>query len=121
MTDEIFVTIAELDAFYGLKPFQIGNVVKLIKGKANDKEAIRVELPYLGAVGVVAERADQVLGGTVSAGRLYGRFSEVCYAQVRFTTPNAVIAQIVKGGHLHIIFAVDDVLDTENVGHGPLN
>lgn len=121
MTDVVFVTIADLDTYYGLKPFQIGNVVKLRKGKEKDQQAIYAELPYLGVVGVVAEKPDQVAGGTLSAGSLYGRFENTCYAQVRFTTCDTVIAEIVKGGHLHIVFAVDDLIETESAWKGLLN
>lgn len=49
-----FITIVGLNSYYGTAPFHEGQKLTLVKEPENrhDKEAIRVELPGLGLVGM---------------------------------------------------------------------
>jgi hypothetical protein len=96
MDGNLFLTITGLNHYYDKKPFEIDRIVKLTKEPQNsfDKEAIRVELPYIGTVGYVANSVNTVNIGTYSAGRLYEHIGESAFAQVMFITHSSVIAVV---------------------------
>ena len=56
MGKNIFVTITETNYCYGMKLFEVGRVIKLVKEPDNedDSEAIRAELPFIDKIGYVA-------------------------------------------------------------------
>lgn len=93
---EICVTITGINYYLGFTPYKVGRTVRLTKepDNANDAEAIRVELPFLGKIGYVANSTRTVYDGTYSAGRLYDRIGEHIYAKVQFITHSGVIARI---------------------------
>ena len=51
-----FITITGTNHYYGLKPFKVGGIVKLVKDNHNhfDSEAIEAKMPYIDTVGFVA-------------------------------------------------------------------
>ncbi|MDO5707526.1 MAG: hypothetical protein Q4P31_02695, partial [Andreesenia angusta] len=61
-----FVTLVGAENYYGIKIFNIGQEVKLIKDYNNsiDQEAIRVEIKTLNTVGYVANSVNTVAKGT---------------------------------------------------------
>lgn len=95
--ENIYITITGLNYYFGLKPFKVNRIVKLVKEPDNehDDEAIRVELPYIDTIGYVANSTHTVYGGTHSAGRIYNELGDIAYAQVKFITRSSVIAQVI--------------------------
>lgn len=93
-----YVTIAGFSKFYGLIPFEEGQVVYLRKEPENlhDAEAIAVHLPYVGIVGYLANSPRSVVRGTMSAGRLYDRVSNETVARVLFITESYVICKLLS-------------------------
>lgn len=93
----MFITITGLNHYLGMKPFRVGQVVRLCKEPHNehDCEAIRVELPYIDTIGYVANSANTVYGGTYSAGRLYDKIGDAALAEVAFITHSSVIAAVI--------------------------
>lgn len=117
-----FITITGISHYYEQKPFEIGRVVKIVKEPENphDSEAIFAELPFIGKVGYVANSANTVYRGTISAGRIYDKIGEYAYAQVLFITHSGLIALVLSPeevenegeGHDHKeIIRVDDPLE----------
>ena len=94
--ETMFVTITGANHYYGLKPFKVGSVVKLVKDKHNgfDSEAIEAVMPFIDTVGFVANSPNTTFQGTYSAGRLYDRIGETAYARVMFVTHSSVIALV---------------------------
>lgn len=95
--DNYFITITGAKHYYGLQPFKINRIVKLVKEPDNDydPEAVRVELPYIDTIGYVANSVNTVFDGTVSAGRLYDRIDDYAYAQILFVTHSSAIAVVI--------------------------
>ena len=94
---KIHFTVTDFSPFYGLTPFDQGQVVYLRKGEDNyDAEAIAVHIPYIGNIGYVANSPEDVIRGTISGGRLYDHFKEVAVAKVEFITSSAVICSLVS-------------------------
>ncbi|MHC6181206.1 HIRAN domain-containing protein [Clostridium sp. JNZ X4-2] len=96
MEKNCFITITGLNHYYDKKPFEIDRILKIVKEPENeyDGEAIRVELPYIGTMGYVANSPNTVFKGTISSGRLYEHIGEYAYAQVYFITHSSVIALV---------------------------
>ncbi len=94
--ETMFVTITGTNHYYGLKPFKVGTIVKLVKDKINpyDSEAIEVRLPFVDTVGYVANGPNTTFLGTYSSGRLYDKIGEYAYARVMFVTHSSVIALV---------------------------
>ena len=94
-----YITITGFKHYYGLQPFQIGNLILCKKEPQNpfDNEAICASLPILGTVGYVANSPNTVAGGTMSAGRIYDHVKTHFYARVLFTTLTKVICKIEFG------------------------
>lgn len=104
MEKNIFVTITGTNYCYGMKPFEVGRVIKLIKEPDNeyDTEAIRAELPYIDKIGYVANSPHTVAKGTFSAGRLYDLFEKEAYAQILFVTHASVICLLLSSDDIEI-------------------
>lgn len=92
----MFVTITGINHYYGVKPFEIGRVVRLVKEPENGHhdDAIRVELPFIETVGYVANSTNTVYRGTYSAGRIYDKIEDAAFAEVAFITHSSVIAAV---------------------------
>jgi len=97
-----FITVTGIDHYYGKTPFEIGRITKIVKEPDNphDSEAIRVELPFIGNVGYVANSANTVYRGTASAGRIYDKIGDYAYARVFFVTHSSVIALLLSPGEV---------------------
>ena len=93
-----FVTITGVKNYYGMKPFKVGKIFRIVKEDDNeyDEEAIRAELPMIDTIGYVANSANTVFAGTVSAGRLYDKIDDYAYAQTMFITHSSVIALVLS-------------------------
>ena len=96
--EAIFITITGTNFYYGLKPFNVGSIVKLEKEKTNefDSEAIQVKMPYIDAVGYVANSPNTTFKGTYSAGRIYDRMGDFAYARIMFVTHSSAIALVLS-------------------------
>lgn len=94
--ETMFVTITGTNHYYGLKPFKVGGIVKLVKDKHNDFdcEAIQVKMPYIDTVGFVANSPNTTFKGTCSAGRIYDSIGDYSFARVMFITHSSVIALV---------------------------
>ncbi len=91
-----FVTIAGFSSFYGLIPFEEGQIVFLRKEPENlhDAEAVSVHLPYIGTVGYLANSPRSVVRGTMSAGRLYDTINDEAVARVMFIAESHIICEL---------------------------
>lgn len=98
MEKTLFITITGTNHYYGMKPFEIHRVIRLVKEPDNeyDAEAIRAELPYIDKIGYVANTHQTVAKGTISAGRLYDQIGNYAYAQVFFATSTKVICLVLS-------------------------
>ncbi len=107
--ENIFITVTGVNNFYGKAPFKIGRVMRIVKEPENshDREAIRVELPFIDTVGYVANSVSTVYGGTVSAGKLYDKIGDYAYAQIMFVTHSNAIA---------VVLAPEEVEDDKGDG-----
>ena len=96
--ENVFITITGLNHYFDKKPFNIGTMLRISKEQNNeyDSEAIRVELPFIGTVGYVANSTHTVYTGTYSAGRLYDKMGDYAYATVMFITHSSVIALVLS-------------------------
>ena len=96
--ENIFITITGVNHYFGMKPFKIGKVFRIVKENDNgyDNEAIRAELPMIDTIGYVANSTNTVYAGTISAGRLYDKIDEYAYAQTMFITHSGVIALVLS-------------------------
>ena len=93
----MYITITGFKNYYGLKPFRIGNIVRCEKDVNNqyDGDAIKATMPLIGTVGYLANSADTIAGGTVSASRIYDKMSDNFFVKVCFTTHTKVICDII--------------------------
>lgn len=98
MENNYFITITGTKHYYGMKPFEIGRIIKLVKEPHNeyDPEAIRAELPFIDKIGYVANSANTVVKGTFSGGRVYDLFGDEAFAQVLFVTHSSVICLLLQ-------------------------
>lgn len=98
MEKNIFITITGTNYCYGMKPFEVDRMIKLIKEPDNehDGEAIRAELPFINKIGYVANSPHTVAKGTFSAGRVYDLFEKEAYAQILFVTHASVICLLLS-------------------------
>lgn len=96
--ENTFVTITGVRNYYGMKPFKVGKIFRIVKEEDNeyDEEAIRAELPMIDTIGYVANSANTVFAGTISAGRLYDKIDDYAYAQTMFITHSSVIAFVLS-------------------------
>lgn len=98
MMDQQFVTITGINHYFGMRPFRVGGLVKLVKEPKNayDAEAIRAELPFIGTIGYVANSTHTVYAGTYSAGRLFDKIEGFAYGHILFCTHSSVIALVIS-------------------------
>ncbi|MBE7011548.1 MAG: hypothetical protein E7415_02620 [Ruminococcaceae bacterium] len=90
-----YVTISETGKYYGNSLFEPGEIVKISKDKANDRQrGIRVTLPLMGIVGYLASEDRDLVRGTLSANKIYDKIGKYAYAQVMFVSEFNVIAKI---------------------------
>lgn len=96
--ENTFVTITGVRNYYGMKPFRVGKIFRIVKEDDNDydEEAIRAELPMIDTIGYVANSTSTVYAGTVSAGRLYDKIDDYAYAQTMFITHSSIIALVLS-------------------------
>ena len=94
----VFITITGVKNYFGMKPFRVGKIFRIVKEDDNDydEEAIRAELPAIDTIGYVANSTSTVYAGTVSAGRLYDKIDDYAYAQTMFITHSSVIALVLS-------------------------
>lgn len=94
--ENIFITVTGVNHYFGMKPFKVGKIFKIVKDDDNDydEEAIRAELPMIDTIGYVANSTNTVYAGTISAGRLYDKIDGYAYAQTMFITHSSVIALV---------------------------
>lgn len=102
--DELYITIAGINHYLGMRPFRIGTLLTLQKEPDNgyDSEAIMVSMPVVGRVGYVANSHYTVAQGCISAGRLYDKMPDECVAVVRFITASKVIALVIPEKKLNV-------------------
>jgi len=114
---DCFITITGTNYCYGMKPFEIGRIIRLVKETQNehDLEAIRAELPFIDKVGYVANSPHTVAKGTISAGRLYDQIDEIAYAQVLFVTATKVICLVLEEEELESEEDLDQANNTEQI------
>ena len=95
---KIYFTITGMNHYYGKEIVEKGSKVRLVKEPDNkyDKEAIRVELPGLGAIGYVANSVNTVLGECFSAGRLYEHIKKKGKGKVIAFTPRGAVCELKK-------------------------
>lgn len=95
---KIYFTLTGTKYYQGSSFMEPGTRVYLRKepDNANDKEAIRVEMPGLGKVGYVANSAHTVIGECLSAGRLYDRIGKKAAGKVEYVTSRGVVCRIGK-------------------------
>ena len=97
MESELFVTVTGINHYYGITPFEIGREIQLAKEPDNlyDSDAIVATLPYIGAIGYVANSVHTVVRGTFSASRVYDRLGCNATAKVMFVNGSSAICRIV--------------------------
>ncbi len=120
MENNYFITITGTKHYYGMIPFEIGRIIKLVKEPQNeyDTEAIRAELLFIGGIGYVANSAHTVVKGTFSGGRAYDLFKEEAYAQVLFVTNESVICLLIlqeEDKNNNIQFSDGDITESKAV------
>ena len=96
--ESMFITITGVNHYFGMKPFKVGKIFRIVKEDENDfdSEAIRAELPSIDTIGYVANSTSTVYAGTISAGRLYDKIDDYAYAQTMFITHSSVIALVLS-------------------------
>lgn len=98
MKKRFYITITDVEKYYGKAPFEVGAIMKLTKSRSKEAEGfdIKVTMPLLGTLGIVAVSSNKVAKGTVSAKTIYKQMGNVAYAQIMFVTDNCVIAKVLK-------------------------
>lgn len=93
-----YITLVGFKNLSGTKVFDIGTITKLIKEPTNkfDSEAIYAEVRHVGKAAYVANSVYTVVKGTMSAGRLYDKFNEVTFAEIRFIKDDVIIAKLIS-------------------------
>ncbi|MBQ7100043.1 MAG: HIRAN domain-containing protein [Clostridia bacterium] len=118
--ENIFITITGVNHYFGMKPFKIGKIFKIVKEDDNDydDEAIRAELPMIDTIGYVANSTNTVYAGTVSAGRLYDKIDDYAYAQTMFITHSSVIALVLSPDMVEDDEDTQPIKEKESKGSG---
>ncbi|KAF1297401.1 hypothetical protein BAU15_11320 [Enterococcus sp. JM4C] len=96
MERDLYITITGTHHYFGMKPFEIGNFLSLVKEPNNffDEEAIAVMAPVIGKVGYVANSPHTLARGCMSAGRIYDLLPNECMVVPRFITQTKIIARV---------------------------
>lgn len=99
-----YITIVGCSHYHGIKAFNVGQIVRLVKDYDNDydDEAIRAEIENLGKVGYVANSTHTVARGAKSGGRIYDTFKEEIFAIVKFVVNESVICELIRENELKI-------------------
>ncbi len=115
--EAMFITVTGCNHYYGLAPFEIGNIVKLVKDQKNeyDGEAIKIVMPYINTVGYVANSTSTTYKGTYSAGRLYDKIGEYAYARIMFVTHSSAIALVLTNEANEICDEIFDEKDSDSI------
>ena len=94
--ENIFITVTGVNHYFGMKPFKVGKICKIVKDEENchDDEAIRAELPAIDTIGYVANSTYTVLGESMSAGRMYDKIGETAKGRVVYVLPTGVICEL---------------------------
>lgn len=101
--EKVFITVAGLHHYFGVKMFSDNKGLEVILEKEPDneydKEAIMVKLEGLGKVGYVANSISTVLGDTHSAGRIYDKFDKTAKAKVLYSIEekDSIICELIVG------------------------
>jgi hypothetical protein len=116
----VFVTIIGIEDYYGLKPFKVGRLCKIVKEEDNfcDREAIRVELPAIDTVGYIANTAGTTIEGTVGSSRLYDKIDDYAYLQVMFITTQGIIGMVVPPEDVERDSDIPPIKETETNNTG---
>ncbi len=118
--ENIFITVTGVNQYFGMKPFKIGKIFKIVKEENDfDDEAIRAELPVIDTIGYVANSPKTVYSGTVSAGRLYDKIDSYAYAQTMFITHSSVIALVLTPEEVEGPVDTPPVAEKESGGTKP--
>jgi len=114
-----FITIIGFDHHHKLKPFEINSIVKLVKEPDNrrDSESIAVEKRHFGKVGRIANSTQSVVNGTMSAGRIYDKFSDFTFAEVKFIANTQIIARVLDRYEIETL-SLDDESDVYYLNTG---
>ena len=93
---DIYASVVGLKNYKGSQVFKIGSHIRLVKEPDNDydAEAILCEIKYVGKTGYIANSTKTVIKGTMSAGRIYDKIGDVCFAEIKFVANDSVIAKV---------------------------
>lgn len=96
MDDLMFVTLTGIGLKNHMKHLKVFDRLLLLKDHDNayDSEAIRVEAPFVGKIGYIANSVNTKAKGTMSAGRLYDKFEEHCFGVILFVTAENAILKV---------------------------
>lgn len=96
MDDLMFVTLTGIGNKGNMKHLKVFDRLLLLKEHDNayDSEAIRVEAPFVGKIGYIANSVHTKAKGTMSAGRLYDKFEEHCFGVILFVTAENAILKV---------------------------
>ena len=94
--ENVFITITGVKNYFGMKPFKVGKIFRIVKEDDNDydEEAIRAELPAIDTIGYVANSCYTVQGESISAGRLYDKIGDTAVATVKYVLPNGILCKV---------------------------
>ncbi|MUG25184.1 DNA-binding protein [Paenibacillus macerans] len=95
----IYVAITGTKHYYGTDFLKPGQLIHLIKEPENvhDREAIKVELMAIGAIGYVANSPHTVPKGYRSVGRIYDTFGRHICGVIRFIVNDTAIVGLAPG------------------------
>ena len=93
-----YITLVGFNKLSGSQVFDIGTITKLVKEPKNkfDTEAIYAEIRHVGKAAYVANSVYTVVKGTMSSGRLYDRFDDETFAEVKFIKDDIIIAKVLS-------------------------
>lgn len=96
MDDLMFVTLTGIGTKGHMNHLKVFDRLLLLKEHDNayDSEAIRVEAPFVGKIGYIANSVHTKAKGTMSAGRLYDKFEEHCFGVILFVTAENAILKV---------------------------
>lgn len=96
---DLYATIVGLKNYERNKLFKIESIVRLVKEPDNDShlEAIACENRYIGKTGYIANCANTITKGTMSAGRIYNKIGDISYCEVKYLNSFQIILnEIIK-------------------------
>ncbi len=96
MKNDLFVTILGSDYFFGTATLARCEFVLLVKEPNNtyDPEAIRVEIPFAGTAGYIANSPGTRAKNTMSAGRVYDSIGDISVASIEGKVDGFIIAKV---------------------------